>query len=328
VRIGDVVKELIPFYFVAIGLLLAFAYLPWLTLPLNPPPAQKRSTMSDLSLLATRAYRIRRYALRMGEVQGQGYIGQALGWADVLAVAYGHAMNLKPDDPQWKGATAFLLSHGHYAIAHYAALIEAGVIPESELETYGSDDSRLPMSGMATYTPGMEISGGSLGQGLAIGVGMALGLKQKSNPAFVYNSMSDGELDEGSTWEAAMGAAHHRLDNLICLVDINNQQADGPSGKVMGFEPLADKWACVRLARAARRWQRPVRGVRRLRAGAPPEGSQAARDPVRHADGQGRAFPREPREEPLHPRRSAEWQQALAVLDQSQPYMQPEGAPA
>jgi transketolase len=98
------------------------------------------------------------------------------------------------------------------------------------------------MSGMATYTPGMEISGGSLGQGLAIGVGMALALKQKSNPAFVYNSMSDGELDEGSTWEAAMGAAHHKLDNLICLVDINNQQADGNSNEVMGFEPLADKW--------------------------------------------------------------------------------------
>jgi transketolase len=99
------------------------------------------------------------------------------------------------------------------------------------------------MSGMAAYTPGMEISGGSLGQGLAIGVGMALGLRQKGNPAFVYNSMSDGELDEGATWEAAMGAAHHALGNLICLVDINNQQADGPSGKVMGFEPLADKWA-------------------------------------------------------------------------------------
>jgi transketolase len=199
--------------------------------------------MTDLSKLAEAAWRIRRLALRMGEVQGQGYIGQALGYADVLAVAYGHAMNLRPDEPAWEGRDRFLLSHGHYAIAHYAALIEAGVIPESELETYGADDSRLPMSGMATYTPGMEISGGSLGQGLAIGVGIALGLKHKRNPAFVYNSMSDGELDEGATWEAAMGAAHHALDNLICLVDINNQQADGPSGKVLGFEPLADKWA-------------------------------------------------------------------------------------
>lgn len=201
------------------------------------------SSSATLARLSTSAYKIRRLAVQMGEVQGQGYIGQALGWADVLAVAYCHAMNLRPAEPLWEGRDRFLLSHGHYAIAHYAALIHAGVIPETELETYGSDDSRLPMSGMATYTPGMEMSGGSLGQGLVIGVGMALGLKQKKNPACVYNSMSDGELDEGSTWEAAMGAAHHKLDNLICLVDINNQQADGPSGKVMGFEPLSDKWA-------------------------------------------------------------------------------------
>ncbi len=196
-----------------------------------------------LSSLAQCAYRIRRYAVRMGEVQGQGYVGQALGYADVLAVAYGHAMSFRPNDPEWEGRDRFLLSHGHYAIAHYAAMIEAGIIAESELETYGSDDSRLPMSGMATYTPGMEISGGSLGQGLPIAVGMALGLRHQNNPAFVYNSMSDGELDEGSTWEAAMSAAHHGLGNLICMVDINNQQADGPSTKVMGFEPLADKWA-------------------------------------------------------------------------------------
>ena len=197
----------------------------------------------QLVRLAASAYRIRRFSLRMGEVQGQGYIGQALGWADVLAVAYAHALNFRPGDPTWEGRDRFLLSHGHYAIAFYAALIEAGVIPESELETYGSDDSRLPMSGMATYTPGMEMSGGSLGQGLAVGVGIALGLRHKKNPAVVYNSMSDGELDEGSTWEAALGASHHKLSNLICLVDINNQQADGPSSNVLGFEPLADKWA-------------------------------------------------------------------------------------
>ncbi len=196
-----------------------------------------------LTELARCAARIRRYAVRMGEVQGQGYVGQALGYADVLAVAYGHAMTFRPEDPEWEGRDRFLLSHGHYAIAHYAAMIEAGIIPESELETYGSDDSRLPMSGMASYTPGMEISGGSLGQGLPIAVGIALGLRHQRNSAFVYNSMSDGELDEGSTWEAAMSAAHHGLGNLICMVDINNQQADGASSKVMGFEPLTDKWA-------------------------------------------------------------------------------------
>ena len=86
------------------------------------------------------------------------------------------------------------------------------------------------------------MSGGSLGQGLAIAVGVALGLRHQKIGAFVYNSMSDGELDEGATWEAAMGASHHQLSNLICLVDINNQQADGASLKIMGFEPLVDKW--------------------------------------------------------------------------------------
>lgn len=188
------------------------------------------------------AYKIRRYALQMGEVQGQGYIGQALGWADVLAVAYCHAMDVTPDNPEDEGRDRFLLSHGHYAIALYAALIEAKVIEESELYTYGSDDSRLPMSGMAMYTPGMEISGGSLGIGLTIGVGMALALNYKNKKQFIYNSMSDGELNEGATWEAALSAAHHQLSNLICLVDVNNQQADDQSTKVLNFEPLEDKW--------------------------------------------------------------------------------------
>ncbi|KAA0482654.1 MULTISPECIES: transketolase [Klebsiella] len=199
--------------------------------------------MTESQKVAAAAWRIRRYALQMGEVQGQGYIGQALGYADVLATAFSHAMTYRPEDPEWEGRDRFLLSHGHYAIAYYAALLEADIIPEAELETYGSDDSRLPMSGMATYTPGMEMSGGSLGQGLSIAVGMALGLRQKQSKAWVYNSMSDGELDEGSTWEAAMSAAHYGLSNLINLVDVNKQQADGDSRKILGFEPLQDKWA-------------------------------------------------------------------------------------
>ena len=200
-------------------------------------------TNHDIQKVAAAAWRIRCYALRMGEVQGQGYIGQALGYADVLGTAFAHIMNFRPDEPEWEERDRFLLSHGHYAIAYYAALIEAGIIAEEELETYGSDDSRLPMSGMATYTPAMEISGGSLGQGLSIAVGMALGLRQKKNPALVINSMSDGELDEGSTWEAAMSAAHYELTNLINIVDVNKQQADGDSRKILGFEPLHEKWA-------------------------------------------------------------------------------------
>lgn len=196
---------------------------------------------SNISL-ARRAWAIRRHALRMGQVQGQGYIGQALGIADVLAVAYFHAMEYRPEDPEWEGRDRFLLSIGHYAIALYAVLIEAGILPEEEIETYGMDDSRMPMSGMASYTPGMEITGGSLGHGLGIAVGMAMGLRHKKNPAFVINLMSDGELGEGSTWEAAMSAGAQGLSNLICIVDFNDQQADGPSTQVLNAEPVADKW--------------------------------------------------------------------------------------
>ena len=198
--------------------------------------------LSNVSL-ARRAWGIRRKALLMGEVQGQGYVGQALGVADVLATSYFHAMTYRAEDPEWEGRDRFLLSIGHYAIALYAALIEANILPENEIDTYGMDDSRMPMSGMASYTPGMEITGGSLGQGLGIAVGMAMGLKRKGGDQFVYNLMSDGELGEGSTWEAVMSATQWKLSNLICIVDFNNQQADGPSRDALAVGPEAPKWA-------------------------------------------------------------------------------------
>lgn len=192
--------------------------------------------------LVDRAHNIRRHALKMGQVQGQGYVGQALGAADLLAVSYFHAMNHRPEDPEWEQRDRFYLSIGHYAIALYAALIEAQIIPLEELETYGADDSRLPMSGMAAYTPGMEITGGSLGQGLGIAVGACLALKRKDSASFVYNLLSDGELNEGSTWEAVMSASHWKLDNLIAIVDVNNQQADGYSSEILSFEPIVERW--------------------------------------------------------------------------------------
>jgi transketolase len=188
------------------------------------------------------AYRIRRHALDMGQVQGQGYIGQALGVADVLAVVYGDQLRYDPGNPEWPDRDRFLLSIGHYAIALYAALAESGTIPVEELQSYGSDGSRLPMSGMASYTPGMEISGGSLGHGLAVAAGMALGLRHRGNGARVFNLLSDGELDEGSTWEAALACSHHGLDNVIALVDVNALQADGPTAGVLRTEPVTDKW--------------------------------------------------------------------------------------
>ncbi|ELW88825.1 Transketolase 2 [Acinetobacter baumannii] len=198
--------------------------------------------VGQIAELQQRAYHIRQHALRMGQVQGQGYVGQALGAADLLAVSYFHAMKYQPGNPEWEGRDRFYLSIGHYAIALYAALIEAKIIPLEELETYGADDSRLPMSGMASYTPGMEITGGSLGHGLGIAVGACLGLKQKKSDAFVYNLLSDGELNEGSTWEAVMSASHWKLDNLIAIIDVNNQQADGHSSEILAFEPIVDRW--------------------------------------------------------------------------------------
>lgn len=203
-----------------------------------------RSEMSGSNVsLASRAWAIRRYALRMAEIQGQGYIGQALGVADVLATSYFHALNYRAEDPEWEERDRFYLSIGHYAIALYAALLEAGILPEAEIETYGMDDSRMPMSGMAAYTPGMEITGGSLGHGLGIAVGAALGLKRKRSNAFVYNMLSDGELGEGSTWEAVMSAVQWKLDNLIAIVDFNNQQADGPTLDALATQEEAPKWA-------------------------------------------------------------------------------------
>lgn len=188
------------------------------------------------------AFRIRTNALIQAEVQGQGYIGQALDIADVLAVLYSDQLKLRPEDPEWEDRDRCLLSIGHYAIALYAALAEAGILPAEELETYAADDSRLPMSAMASYTPGVEISGGSLGHGLAVANGVALGLKRKKNGAFVYNILSDGELNEGSTWEAAAVAAHHQLDNLVAIVDFNDQQADGKSQEMLGMEPIEGKF--------------------------------------------------------------------------------------
>lgn len=192
--------------------------------------------------LSARAFEVRKNALTMAKVQGQGYVAQALGVADVLSVAYLHSMNVRPEDPQWEGRDRFLLSVGHYAIAHYSILAEAGYFPKEELVTYGCDDSRLPMSGMASYTPGAEMSGGSIGLGLPMAVGIGLGLKRKQSSSFVYTLMGDGELAEGPTWEAAIAASNYQLDNIIAMVDFNGVQADGPSTKIASTEPLVQKF--------------------------------------------------------------------------------------
>jgi transketolase len=177
----------------------------------------------------------------MGRGKGDGYVGQGLGAADILASVYFHAMRFdagRLDSPE---RDRFVLSTGHYSIALFAALIEMGILAPDELKTYGADESRLEMSTCST-TPGVEITGGSLGHGLSRAVGMALGSRLSGRDFRVFNMLSDGELQEGATWEAAMSASHYRLDGLIALVDMNEMQADGKVSSVMKVEPVADKW--------------------------------------------------------------------------------------
>jgi transketolase len=185
----------------------------------------------DTSTLAARAQSIRRTVIEMCRGRGQGYAGQGLGLADLLACLY--FSELRGDDH-------FVLSTGHSAIGVFAALREAGSYELDELSTYGMDGSRIEESPLEG-TPGFEITGGSLGQGLSQAVGMALGERLRGHGARVYCLVSDGELQEGQVWEACMSAAHHRLDNLVLLVDNNRMQADGATADVMGVEPIADK---------------------------------------------------------------------------------------
>jgi transketolase len=207
-----------------------------------PAVSSPLSLTRDVTALRARAKAMRRHVLRMAEIVGQGYVGQGLGIADVLATVYFSELRTRPAEPTWPDRDRFVLSIGHYAIGLYAALAEAGIIPIEELSTYGADGSRLEMSAPET-TPGVEMTGGSLGHGLTQAVGMALGLRLQGRDARVINLLSDGECQEGSTWEAAMAGAHHKLDRLIAIIDCNNQQADGAPSKIMGIEPIHEKWA-------------------------------------------------------------------------------------
>lgn len=197
--------------------------------------------MSDVAVLEARAKNIRRHVLAMARGKGEGYVGQGLGAADILAAVYFGELRTDPRRLDWPDRDRFVLSTGHYSIVLFATLIELGVFSKEDLGHYGADEHPFGMSACHT-TPGVEITGGSLGQGLGQAIGMALGARLAMRDFRVFNFLSDGELQEGSTWEAAMAAAHHRLDNLIALVDCNDVQADGRVPDVMTIEPVAQKW--------------------------------------------------------------------------------------
>lgn len=195
--------------------------------------------MSSVPELTETAHRLRRRMLKMAADKGEGYIAQGLGIADLMAAIYFRELRFNSENPDDPERDRFLLSTGHYSIALYAALAEVGVLDEAQLDTYALNGSDLPMSTF-DETPGVEITSGSLGHGLGQGVGMALGLRLDGSPSRVFVELSDGELQEGATWESAMSAGGFGLDNLWAFVDCNGIQADG--ALVMDIEPVADKW--------------------------------------------------------------------------------------
>ncbi len=171
-----------------------------------------------------------------------GHTGGSLSAIDMITALYFHKMRHNPADPAWEGRDRFVLCKGHAAPALYVALAEAGYFPAEDLMTLRRLGSHLQGHPDSKSTPGVEVPTGSLGQGLSMAVGMALGLKVDRKGNRVYAMLGDGELQEGQVWEAAMAGAHYRLDNLCAMVDANALQIDGEVEKVMNVAPIADKF--------------------------------------------------------------------------------------
>ena len=183
---------------------------------------------------------IRRDALEMVARAGASHIGSALSIADIVAVLYGHVLRIDPARPDWAQRDRFVLSKGHACVAVYAALAETGFFPVAELDRYGADGSDL-MTHVNARVPGVEFSTGALGHGLPFGVGKALAAKRRGLAWRTFVLLSDGEMDEGSNWEALMFAAHHKLDNLVAIIDYNKLQSLGSVAATLGLEPLVAK---------------------------------------------------------------------------------------
>ena len=173
---------------------------------------------------------------------GSGHPGGSLSAVEIVTTLYFQHLRHKPSDPQWPDRDRFILSKGHAAPVLYATLAECGYFPVDELATLRQLDSRLQGHTDRTVTPGVEMSSGALGQGLSFAIGIALAGRLNLQNYRVYVLLGDGECDEGQVWEAAMAAAHYKLDNLIAIVDNNGQQIDGWNCDVINLEPFDKKW--------------------------------------------------------------------------------------
>lgn len=198
--------------------------------------------MDKIEELKEKAKEIRKDIIKMTCAAGSGHPGGSLSAADIVTALYFHELRLDPSRPEWPDRDRFVLSKGHAAPVLYAALAERGFFPVEELMTLRKLGSRLQGHPDMRKVPGVEMSTGSLGQGLSTANGMAIAANLDQKDYRVYALLGDGEIQEGQIWEAAMAAAHYKLDNVTAFLDHNGFQIDGPVQEVMSPEPVADKW--------------------------------------------------------------------------------------
>ncbi len=217
-------------------------------IPLDSKNHQSGTSANNAEVFASNedlkavAKRLRRHIVTIIGKAGSGHPGGSLSAVEIVTTLYWKVMRHKPADPHWADRDRFILSKGHAAPMLYAVLAECGYFPVSELTTLRQMDSRLQGHADRTATPGVEMSAGSLGQGLSFSIGMALAGRLDSQGYHVYVLLGDGECDEGQVWEGAMAAAHYKLDKLTAIVDNNGLQIDGWNCDVMNLDPFSRKW--------------------------------------------------------------------------------------
>jgi transketolase len=202
----------------------------------------KTHDQSELLELKRRAVAVRKNILRMIKASKAGHAGGALSATDILTALYFSVMKVDEKNPKWEDRDRFVLSAGHKCLVLYSVLAEKGFFDKNILDTYGSIKSKLPGHPDMHKLPGVESNTGALGHGLALAGGMAMGLKLDKKDNRVFAVMGDGELAEGSNWEAAAAAAHHKLDNLMVFVDLNGLQIGGETTEIMSYNPLGERW--------------------------------------------------------------------------------------
>ncbi len=199
-------------------------------------------TESEILRLDEIARQLRIDSIKMIYTRQSGHPGGALSAAEIIAALFFHKLRLKPEDPQWEGRDRFFLSKGHASAVLYAAMARRGFFPIEDLDRWGELDCHLQGHPDRVKTPGIEMSAGPLGHGIAVGAGNALAAKKKQQKYRVYVLMGDGEMQAGIVWEAATVAAKYQLNNLTVILDYNDVQLDGAVHDIMPLEPLADRW--------------------------------------------------------------------------------------